>query len=155
MSVADYQGRKYDLLAFRGARPVGDTLLSQTLFGIDSSGEICVGVQKLAQRWALEFMTETGSMTFRRQRGCDFMRAARQGRLRTEQDVQTEFDFANLDVQRNLVNEEYAGMPDDERFDRAELLGLGILADSLRLTVAIYSIAGDSRKVILPIDMLV
>jgi len=37
MSVAgdpvDYINRKFDLLALRGATPVGDQLLDQTLFG--------------------------------------------------------------------------------------------------------------------------
>lgn len=155
MSLLDYQGRKFDLLALRGAKPAGKALLSQTLFGPDSAGELCVGIQKLAQRWVLEFLTEVGSMTFRKTRGCEFMRAVRTGRIRTENDVQTEFEFANLDIRRNLVNEEYAGMPDDERFDRAELPAFAILPGYLQLTVAIYSVAGDSRKIILPVETTV
>lgn len=150
-SVLDYADRRFDILAFRGAVAQGDVQLAQSLFGADSSGEICTGVQKLAQRWVLEFLTEIGSMRFRAQRGCQFMTDVRQGRLRTERQVITSFNFSMLDVQVALGNEETEDMPDDERYARATLDAIAILPGFLQMTVSIYSRAGLARKVILPI----
>lgn len=154
-SVLDYVGRKYDVLAFRGAKATGDVQLSQTLFDGASSGELCTGIQKLSQRFAIELLTEDGSMTFRPLRGCQFMRDVRLGRLRTELQVQTSFDFSLLDIRRNLVNEEPTDMADDERFENAELTSIAILPGFLRITVTITSVAGTSRQVILPISTTV
>lgn len=153
-TVLDYKNRRYDILALRGAARTGKTLLTQNLFDEDSSGQICTGVQKLAQRWILEFLTETGSMQFLLQRGCDFMTSVRRGRMRTEADVAAEFNFALIDIQRNLLAEETDEMPDDERYNGAELTALAILPGFLQLTVKIMSRAGDSRAVILPISTL-
>jgi hypothetical protein len=45
-------------------------------------------------------------------------------------------------------------MPDDERFDDAELLSVAILPGYLNMRVMITSIAGDERVVILPVATL-
>jgi hypothetical protein len=153
-TALDYKDRRYDVLAFRGAVQRGDVELVQSFFDEESSGEICTGMQKLSQRWALEFLTERGSMQFLPLRGCQFMTSLRQGRLRSEADVQTAFDFSLLDIRRNLVNEESDDMADDERYASAELLSISILAGFLHLSVGIYSLAGNSRKVILPISTI-
>ena len=164
MSVAQYQGRRFDVLAFRGARASGEVQLSQTLFDEDtnnsifdsvSGGEVCTGTQKLAQRWALEFLTERGSMPFHMAtRGSSFMRNARQGRIRTEFDVHSFFNFAAQQVQTNLINEETDEMQDDERFDRAVLTRNTIFEGALQLYVTITSLAGDTAEVILPITII-
>jgi len=154
MSLQDYVTRKYDYLAFRNVDPVKNVKLDMELFTPSSSGEICVGVQKLAQRWVLEFFTETGSILADPTRGCDFMTAVRQGRLRTDLNVRTTFSAADLDIRRNLKNEEYADMPADEQFGSVELLSTAILAGFLRLNVKINSVAGTSRQVIIPVATL-
>jgi hypothetical protein len=154
MAVADYKNRKYDFLAFRDVAPTGDRQLGLALYADDSSGQICVGIQKLAQRWALEFLTEEGTLRGRPERGTFFMRALREQNLRTEEDIIFAFNAANLAVTRSLANEEYAGMPDDERFRSAELLSVTFYPGYLELRVMIESIAGEARAAILPIDTL-
>jgi hypothetical protein len=124
------------------------------LYDEDNSGRICTGIQKLAQRWTLEFLTETGSLPYLPDRGCDFMTVVRQGRLRTQANVIAAFNSASLLVDRNLRNEETETMPDDERFDAAELLAAAVVAGYLYLRVMIMSRAGDGRAVILPIETL-
>jgi hypothetical protein len=150
--ITDYLNRRYDILALRGGQAAGKTQLSQSLFDSDVGGEICVGIQKLVQRWVLEFLTELGSMPFKATRGTQFMRQVRQGQLRTEADVIAAFNFAAVDVRLNLVNEEYAGMPDDERMGSAELLQVAILADHLQLTMQLTSQAGTARRFIVPVS---
>jgi hypothetical protein len=154
MALQDYANRKYDYLAFRGVAAEGDAKLGLALYSEDTSGQIATGIQKLAQRWALEFLTEKGSMPGNPERGADFMTLVRQGRLRTQVDVISAFNTANLFITRNLRNEEYADMPDDERFTTAEILSVAILPGYVNLRVMIASRAGDERAVILPISTL-
>ena len=153
-TAVDYLDRKFDVLAFAGASPRTAVLLQQSLFRAGTSGEVCTGVQKLAQRWALEFLTIRGSMPFHMQsRGSDFLRWVRQGRLQTEYDVRAYFNFAAQQVSTNLLNEEVATMHPEDRFDRASLLQLQLHGTSLALVVNVRSLAGDNRQVILPIHI--
>lgn len=151
----DYAGRRVDVLALRGAQEVGEVQLDQTLFDEESAGEICTGIQKLAQRWTIEFLTENGSMRFLPNRGCRFMTDVRLGRLRTEAEVETSFLFSMVPVGQNLTNEEDEEMATDERFASAELLAIAIQPGYLSLSVKINSQAGTSRKVILPLAITV
>lgn len=154
MSLQDYANRKYDYLSFRGVKPRGNAKIGLALYDDSSVGQICVGVQKLAQRWALEFLTEAGSMSGLPDRGCGFMIAVRRSALRSTLDVNTEFLASNLVIERNLKNEEYENMPDDERFLSADLTGLTFYPGYLELHVTVNSRAGTSRAVILPVDTL-
>lgn len=154
MSVADYAGRRYDVLALRGAQAQGEVRLDMSLFDEQTYGEICVGMQKLAQRYTLEFLTETGSMPFRSDRGSQFMRDFRLGRLRSEADVLTSFEFSNMDVKARLQAEEDDTWPDDERFAQAVLSKIIVTEPTLALYVSIVSLAGLDRKIILPITHL-
>lgn len=154
MSLQAYTNRRYDYLSFRGVKPRGDTKIGLSLYDEESTGQICVGVQKLAQRWALEFLTEIGSMSGLPDRGCYFMTAVLRGGLRTALDVNTEFLSSGLTIERNLKNEEYDDMPNDERFLSANLTGLTFYPGYLELHVTINSRAGTSRAVILPVDTL-
>lgn len=154
MSLQDYAQRKYDYLGLRNVNPAKEAKLGLELFNTASNGQICVGVQKLAQRWLLEFMTELGSMPGLPERGCEFMTYVRQGRLRTQIEVQALFSAAELDVRRNLQREEYAGMPDDERLIDAELLSSAILPGYLQIRVKINNVLGDTREIIVPVSTL-
>lgn len=166
MSIQDYAQRSYDYLALQNIKPRGDNLLGLELFNSETSGKICVGVQKLAQRWLLEFLTETGSMPGAPNRGCDFMRAARTGRFRTILNVQTIFASANMSIRRSLLAEETPDMPADERFARAELLNTAVEPSYaanqrsgtsiiyLNMRVKIVSRAGDEYTAIFPVETL-
>lgn len=154
MSLADYVNRKYDFLAFQNPDAQKETQLDMQLFSADTSGQICVGAQKLAQRWALEFLTELGSMPGRPARGSGFMLSVRRGTLRTRLDVVQAFYAAALRIRTTLQAEEYANMPADEKFDDVELLDVAFLPGYLSLKVKVRSIAGDARPLILPIETL-
>lgn len=150
--ASDYVGRQFDLLALQGARPVGDVLLSQTMFSVQDLGQVCTGVQKLAQRWLLHLLTVRGSMPFNADDGTDFITDARSGRWHTEEDVQESYEFAAADVALYMTREESAAMHPEDRFRSAVLQRIALLPDrSVSLTVAITSLAGTTRKVILPV----
>lgn len=155
-NTVDYVGRQFDLLAFRGAEPVGDILLDQTLFGVDAGGEVCTGVQKLAQRWVLHFLTIRGSMKFLPLRGTNFIRDVRQGRLRSESDVQIRFNAAAVQVRLDMQAEENEDMHPEDRLATpgARLLSLTLTREQLQLRVEILSLSGASRRIILPIPFM-
>lgn len=154
MSLQDYVNRKYDYLSLQNIKPIGDAKLGLELFNKENNGKICVGIQKLSQRWLLEFMTEYGSMLGAPDRGSSFMTAVRQGRIQNALTAAAAFEAAAMTIRRNLQNEEYADMPDDERFNNAELLSVAILPGYLQLRVKINSVAGDVREVILPVSTI-
>lgn len=151
-TVADYLGRKADILAFQPNK--NNTELSQTIASDFTGGNLCTGIQKLAQRWVLEFLTPSGSMPYKSKRGCSFIPNVRSGLLRTGLDISSFFASAATDVSVNLKAEDSTTDPDDERFDKAELKGFQTSSDGvLTLNVAISSLAGTSRVVILPISV--
>jgi hypothetical protein len=153
MPATDYIGRRFDLLALQGAAPTREALLKQQLFN-GNSGQICTGVQKLAQRWVLEFFTIAGSLRFATERGTEFLLAAKSGRLRNEIDVIAEYNFAAVRIQQTLKNEEVPEMEDDERLASDELTGIALDDNLLILNVTLTSQAGSQRKPILPISLL-
>ena len=152
-TVADYLGRRVDVLAFPGAKPAGMVPLGQDLF--PDGGRLCVGAQKLAQRWMLAFLTIRGTVRYDLERGTDFLAEVRAGGLRTETDVQTAFLTARLGVAKALRAEDAADDgPADEKYADAALLAVAVRPDrTLVLTVEITSLAGTSRKVILPLTV--
>jgi hypothetical protein len=166
MSLQDYAQRRYDYLAVQNVKPHGDSQLALEIFNKDTAGKICVGMQKLAQRWLLEFMTERGSMPGLPDRGCSFMTVARAGGFRTRLNVETTFSSSDMQIKRNLIAEEYEGMPADERFASAELLNATVLpgfdvnqksgttAVFLSMQVKITSAAGAEYSIIFPVETL-
>lgn len=155
-TILDYQGRRFDVMAFQGAQAAGTAKLRQELFNDDVSGTVATGSQKLAQRFVLEFLTEKGSMIYLPDRGTEFMTKARAGFLRSEQDVMMAFNFALIDIRQNLLAEEELynalAMQDDEKFANAALQSMSLLADQLKLTIVVASQAGQNRQIILPIS---
>ena len=149
--IADYTNRTVDVLAFSGAQPSGETLLSQALAQFQQGGEICTGVQKLAQRFVLELFTDIGSMPYLPARGTDFVGRALRGEFRSQADVLVAFSSALIDIRNNLQAAESATDSSDERYASAEVLSIAVLPGIVKLYINVVSLAGSSRKVILPL----
>lgn len=153
MSLQDYVNRTYDYLGLQGATDAPGQL-GLTLVTENNSGQICTGIQKLAQRWLLEFFTETESMPGLPGRGSPFMTFVRTGQIRTNLDAGSLFSSAELDIRKQLQAEETTAMPADERLNYASLESLTILPGYIQLRVKINSLAGDSRSIIVPVSTL-
>lgn len=152
-TAADYAGRVFDLAMIHGMTESRAVRVDQSLFG--NSGEVCTGIQKLAQRWLLEFMTERQSMGFHlADRGSDFMRWLRRGNIRIEYDVRVYFNFAAQQVKTNLTSDETPTTPMDERLKQASLQSFTIGEGQLTLAINVISMAEDSRQIILPVSVL-
>lgn len=154
MAIIDYKDRAYDVMAFQDVSRYGDTLLTMALFDAKTGGTISTGIQKLAQRWVLEFLTELGSMPGLPERGTTFMTLVRQGRLRTYNDVSSNFIFSALSARLNLQQEETDEWPNDERINGVDLLSVEFAPGYANLKVELTSLAGTARQVILPIATL-
>lgn len=141
----DYSQRTVDAWAFSGAY-TGE--LAPDLLGND----VCAGIVKLAQRWMVGLLTETGSVPYRTDYGTTFITRLRQGELRAESDIAAAFLVSSQELADRLADEEEDADPPDERYDRCELLGVTISEDwKIDLRVRIYSQAGDSRVVLIPV----
>lgn len=151
----DYAGRTVDVLAFRGQTAQGEARLAQSLADDESGGEVCAGAQMVAQAWALQFLTEQGSVAYAPTAGGSFMVAARQGRLLTETDVFQQFNLAAAQVRRTLRAAEAPADPADERFESAALTRVAIAPGSVSLYVTVRTAAGTERQVVLPLPLVV
>lgn len=152
-TVVDYKNRTVDVAAYKGWKVGSKNKVSQELATAGRGGEFIAGIEKLVQRYTIELFTEIGSLTYLPARGSSFMLDARAGFWRTAGDVSESFNRANLSVSDNLLLEESATDPGDERFASAELLAVSLLGDSVSLTVRITSRAGTSFEALLPLSV--
>jgi hypothetical protein len=152
-TIIDYVGRRIDVLAFQGATPSGNRLLTQALAVTGGGGNVCAGIQKLSQRFIVELLTERGSMPYAKQRGTDLITRARLGYLRTQLDVFAATSSAVFDAQQNLWNEESDNDPDDESFSSAEILSVSSLPGQAQIKLRVTSRAGTSREVLTPLPV--
>lgn len=155
MASTDYTGRTVDLLIFQGVEEFGDQLI-ETRWG--TAGELCTGVQKVAQSWLILFLTEQGSVLNEPTRGSSFLQAVRSGRIQVDEDIPAEFSIAAAQVRRTMVADaanSNTALEDDEILDSSTLLDydLDIGASLLRLRVQLTTLAGNSRIVFLPISV--
>ncbi len=150
--ISDYAGRTIDVFAFDGVQTQGDALLEQTLFSAETSGLICTGIQKLAQRFILEILTDKGSMQGKPDVGTDLMIAAKSGAIRSDVDAAQIFAFALSDAVSRLKSIETEDDPDDERIGDISLVQVAFLPQNVAYRVKLQSQAGDERSVILPVS---
>lgn len=152
--ITNYSGRAVDLFIFYGAQPVGDQLIRPG-FGEEGSGNQTTGIQKLMQKWAILFLTETGSMEYHPDLGTRFLTVASQGGLRDLETVRSEFRLAARRVEAALAAVESDDMPADERLQGAVLASANLdrAQGLLQMTVNITSEAGADRDIILPVPV--
>jgi len=155
MASQDFTGRTVDLLIFQGVEETGNQAIT-TGWGI--AGELCTGVQKIAQSWTALFLTSRGSVYSDPLRGSDFLLAVRSGRIQVDEDIPAEFGIASAQVQRTMDLDSADADPtpeDDETLVRAELIDYDLDQNSslLRLKVRLHSLAGDARIIFLPIPV--
>jgi len=154
MALSDYANRKYDFLALQNISPKKETQLALELASPGQESQITTGPQKLAQRWLLEFLTETGSMPGLPTRGTNFMTLVRQGRLRSSPALLAAFNFAAYTARVNLGKEEDNTWPNDERIGSVTVLSIAYLPGYAQIKCSIASRAGTTRSIILPVPTL-
>jgi hypothetical protein len=140
----------YNLSAFLVSR---NGAVRQALADNLSSGERITGSLKLAQRYVCRLMTLRGSIPYLPNHGCNFIAALRVTGMATESDVFTAFSAAQIELGPSLRSEENAEDPTNERFGKAILNSVTLLADdTLELDVSVYSLAGNPTTVKIPLS---
>lgn len=125
-----------------------------SLVSSTDQGDVVTGLAQLAQRVAIELMTEKGSLTYLPKRGTSFLTRLRAGAFRSEHSLLTSFAAAAVDIVANLQSEEKYGDDADERIgtlslQKVELDGSG----GIQLTLRIYSRAGNPATLTLPVKI--
>lgn len=138
----------YALRAFQKAG-TGDYAQKFILPG--NAGAVVTGIDKLAERFVIELMTELGSLPYKTDRGTSFVTEAKAGQLVTEVDVFGAFALAINRLRINLNNEEAATDPLDECFSSAEIISLKLADGVLNLKITITSKSGATTGVIIPL----
>ena len=157
LKTYDYTGRTVDVAALDGTYADSEFELVQGIMGAGyRSGKVVTGIQKLVQRWVIEFLTPLGSMPYLLNRGSVFLNEARSGRMRTEADVMSVFAYANSKISDTLIEEDLLGVyPEDEQYSDARLISVAIrLGSKVSLTIAIDSKAGADRIFTVPIQIV-
>jgi hypothetical protein len=149
MAISDYAGRTVDLLAFQGVDGPSYIPLQQALTKPGQPGEVCTGLQKLAQRFLLELLTRQGTILYMPDRGCDFLTEL-DGNVRSVTDISGAFERALTDITTNLTSEETPDDPTDEQFSEAILNEVRIDEDRISLDITLVSEAGSNQRLILP-----
>ena len=155
MASTDYTGRTVDLLIFQGVEEFGNQPIET---GWGTAGQLCTGIQKVAQSWLVLFLTEQGSVLNEPTRGSSFLQAVRSGRIQVDEDIPAEFAIASAQVSRTMgfdASNSNTELESDEILDSVELLDydLDTSTSLLRLRVQLTSLAGDTRTIFLPISV--
>jgi len=151
----DYTGRSVDLLIFQGVVAVGKQKVTTGWGGV---GELCTGIQKVAQTWLALFLTEPGTVLNKPTRGSDFITAVRRGQIQVESDVPAEFALAAEQVRRTMdLDAATESWPTDEQLDAAILEDFTLDKETsfLYLRIRILSVAGEARVIYLPVPTVI
>ena len=152
-TILDYIDRTVDLVGWHGMQPTGEVLLQQTLAPAGTGGFIVTGVQKVAQRFLIELLTETGSRQFWPLEGNDFLTEARLGAWQTPADALGAFVRAVAIIRPLLQAEEVDTDPADERFVDAVPLSVTLEPAMVIIRFRIDTQAGSDRNFIFPLAL--
>lgn len=153
----DYTGRQIDLeMLQRIDAPRSTPKAVSTTVSRMGSAKV-TGVQKLAQRWTLLFLTAAGTVRFAEAAGCGMTPAVSGGYVNSRGAVMRYYLSASLDVASQLAAETDdaafgAAAPLDERLKAATLLEYSVdfSASKLYLKVQLTSQAGDTYVFVVP-----
>lgn len=134
--------------------PAGASVGKLQFVSTTDQGDVVTGLAQLAQRVAMELLTERGSMTYLPNRGTTLISQMRSGAIRNDHSLLVAFAAASVDLVSNLRSEESVNDPSNERIGsisltKVEVDGLG----GIKLTVKVYSRAGSYATLDLPLTI--
>jgi hypothetical protein len=137
-------------LSFLAVNP--DGTITQELFGPGYGGTTVLAQPKLAQRFVLHLFTPQQTILYRPKQGCRFVTQLRLGKSRNESDVFAAFAGAMPEVSRNMLAEELATDPPEERFAGARLDKLTVSKAVVTATITVANRAGAKLNITLPLN---
>ena len=155
-STIDYSNRQVDIELMQSIEKPNE-LERVTLSLTDSSPKIVTGIQKVAQRYALLFLSTVNEVGFDSRQGTLLLSQIIGGRIQNSGQLQVSFATANsrvLGQMRAADTEEatYGSVPDDERIINARLLDFNIdfASSTVYLRVQLLTRAGTSITYVIP-----
>ena len=143
-----------DLLIMQGLSPtqsITPTLVSLD-FGYPSLS--VTGVQKAAQQWLTQLLTEKGTVFSDSEFGTTFLTQLKSANLGDDTVLTGVFAECAKDIQRwNSANLDLAGIPDDEIITSATVLEIARIGTAITFTVDLLTAAGTSRTYTVPIPV--
>jgi hypothetical protein len=151
----DYTGRKVDVSILR--TPAPSSLSPKTVtpsFGNPS--QLCSGVQKLIQRYAIILLTNAGSQENYSSFGTAFLQTLQQG-LSPVDNIRATQIFSLADYLAVNTIKSYQinnpSIPLDEQLNSTQLLGLVLTQGTVSFSVQIKTLAGDVVSFLLPLPI--
>jgi hypothetical protein len=151
--VTNYSGRKVDVSILHipqpaaiGAHPVS------LVFG--KTTQLCAGVQKLAQRYAIILLSNLGSQVEYPRFGTSFLLTLQQGLSPVDaMRARQIFSLANYTASNIIKNYQITAtdLPQDEQLSSSSLIDIVMYAGSISFSVQITTLAGDIIDFLIPL----
>lgn len=150
--TTDYTGRTVDMLLLQFvSAPEADILVRPD---VSRDPRMTTGVEKLAQRYALLFLTQVGTVKNRESEGSNFLGLLGAGQIYDENTLRSAAAAANKTVSTQIkVADRNLGTADDEALDTADVTDTSVdrATASVSVTVAITTVAGERYVYTIPL----
>jgi hypothetical protein len=151
----NYSGRTVDVSILRtpNAQAI-DPVTVTPAFGNPS--QLCSGVQKLVQRYAIILLSNSGSQSGYPTFGTDFLKTLQQGlspvdAIRARQIFSlADYNTVNVIKGYQITNPD---IPADEQLSGTQLLDLTLYSGSISFSVQLTTLAGDIANFLLPLPI--
>lgn len=153
-SKIDYSGRKSDILLLRTVyTPCEDGKVS-----VDVSKEqphIVSGIEKMAQRYTLFFLSQAGTCALEPDKGTDLIGDLSSGKIYNTETLGSAVARAKAYADASMSSSEEDGDPDDEILSSSEILGVSMESGNASATISIKLISksGDSYTYVTPVPI--
>ena len=156
--TTDYSNRQIDLEIMQTiVKPTSITLLALSLTQYPI--KVVTGMQKMAQRFAIVFLTQLGEVHFDQAFGTNFWYNLVHGSAQNTGQLQVAITLANTDAVSIMQNDDistvYGTVPEDEQIASATLLNFTVdtSTGTLYLQTSLTNQAGDSYVYVLPLSL--
>jgi hypothetical protein len=143
-STTDYTGRTVDLLMLQFVAEPGSDIIVHP--DVSKSPRIVTGIEKLAQRFALTFLTQIGTVNNSKTEGTDFMGLLGSGHIYDESTLRTAAAAANKSTFNQIRTEDKIHKTaDDEAIYSSSVIETSVdrSTATVYVTIEIVSVAGE------------
>lgn len=131
-----------------------DGTTNQAMVTATFSGGTVTGIEKLAQRFTVNLLTQKGSIPYLPLKGTNLVTMLQTGSFSTEQDVFVAFAASLVDLNRQMKSEQSTTDPSDEIYQSARLVTVVISQGSITLYIQVKSAASLTTMFALPLNFI-
>ena len=154
--TTNYSGRQVDIELLQSiTKPV--KLKKVNVSNVSETPKIVTGIEKLAQRYTLLFLSTLGSIHFDTDQGTELVGQLLGGVIQNRGNLESAFAVANNLVMQQFEKDDlktdiYGEIQDDENLDDVKLLDFDIeqATGTIYLQIQLITVAGDDITFIVP-----